>query len=86
MPNPFPSTGVSPSVPSQSVTGYPNQTENGYIHQFNATVEGSSKLDVAMEAARGLLGSSHLQPDDTISLIQFDDRSQVYVDLRLKTQ
>src|SRR3954468_11243936 len=44
---------------------------------YNATVEGSSKLDVAMEAARGLLGSSHLQPDDTISLIQFDDRSQV---------
>jgi len=44
---------------------------------FNATVEGSTKLDVAMEAARSLLGSSHLQPDDTISLIQFDDRSQV---------
>ena len=39
MPNAFPSAGVSPSVPSQSVTGYPNQTENGYIHQFNATVE-----------------------------------------------
>lgn len=39
MPNPFPSAGVSPSVPSQSVTGYPNQTKNGAIHQFNATVE-----------------------------------------------
>ncbi len=39
MPNAFPSAGVSPSVPSQSVTGYPNQTANGYIHQFNATVE-----------------------------------------------
>ncbi len=39
MPNPFPSAGVSPRVPSQSVTGYPNQTENGYIHQFNLTVE-----------------------------------------------
>ncbi len=39
MPNAFPSAGVSPSVPSQSVTGYPNQTQNGYIHQFNGTVE-----------------------------------------------
>jgi Ca-activated chloride channel family protein len=44
---------------------------------YNATVDGSSKLDVAMEAARRLLGSTHLQPDDTVSLIQFDDRSQV---------
>jgi hypothetical protein len=39
MPNPFPSAAVSASVPSQSVTGYPNQTVNGLIHQFNVTVE-----------------------------------------------
>ncbi len=39
MPNPFPSATVSPRIPSQSVTGYPNQTQNGYIHQFNLTVE-----------------------------------------------
>ena len=39
MPNPFPSGGVSASVPSQSVTGYPAQTVNGHIHQFNATIE-----------------------------------------------
>ena len=43
----------------------------------NATSQDASKLDVAVEAARRLLESSQLQPDDLISLIQFDDRSQV---------
>src|SRR5918998_930598 len=40
---------------------------------YNATFEGASKLDVAMDAARRLLESSHLQPEDCVSLIQFDD-------------
>jgi Ca-activated chloride channel family protein len=44
---------------------------------YNATFEGASKLDVAMDAARRLLNSSHLQADDMVSLIQFDDRSEV---------
>ena len=39
MPNPFPSGGVSPNVPSQSVTEVPLQTHTGKVHQFNATVE-----------------------------------------------
>jgi len=39
MPDPFPSGGVSPDVPSQSVTAVPLHTQNGKIHQFNATVE-----------------------------------------------
>jgi len=39
MPNSFPAGGVSPTVPSQSVSGYPLQTENGLIHQFSLTVE-----------------------------------------------
>ncbi len=39
MPDPFPSGGVSPDVPSQSVTAVPLHTKNGVIHQFNATVE-----------------------------------------------
>src|SRR5919202_77373 len=38
---------------------------------------GSSKLDVATEAARRLLQSPHLQPDETVSVIQFDDSSTV---------
>jgi len=39
MPNPFPSSLVSAAIPSQSVTGYPMQTKNGQIHQFNVSVE-----------------------------------------------
>ena len=36
-PNPFPATRGS--VPSQSATGFPLRSANGYIHQFNVTVE-----------------------------------------------
>jgi hypothetical protein len=39
MPDPFPSAGVSPDVPSQEVTAVPAQTKNGLIHQFNLSVE-----------------------------------------------
>ncbi len=38
---------------------------------------GSSKLDIATEAARRLLQSPHLQTEDTVSIIQFDDSSTV---------
>jgi Ca-activated chloride channel homolog len=44
---------------------------------YNATYTGTSKLDVATEAARRLIESPQLQPDDTVSLVHFDDRSQV---------
>jgi hypothetical protein len=37
-PNPFPGSGAG-AVPSQSVTGYPIDTTNGKIQQFNLTVE-----------------------------------------------
>ncbi|HWQ54496.1 MAG TPA: TonB-dependent receptor [Bryobacteraceae bacterium] len=36
-PNPFPAG--SGNIPSQSISGYPLDTENGRIHQFNFTVE-----------------------------------------------
>jgi hypothetical protein len=36
-PNPFPSGGAQ--IPSQSITGYPTDTSNGRIHQFNFSVE-----------------------------------------------
>ncbi|HUS07276.1 MAG TPA: carboxypeptidase regulatory-like domain-containing protein [Bryobacteraceae bacterium] len=37
LPNPFPpGTG---SIPTQSISGYPLQTRNGRIHQFNVTIE-----------------------------------------------
>ena len=39
MPNPFPSSLATASIPSQSVTAYPKQTKIGMIHQFNVTLE-----------------------------------------------
>ncbi|HET9176910.1 MAG TPA: carboxypeptidase regulatory-like domain-containing protein [Terriglobia bacterium] len=36
-PNPFPGTGAQ--VPSQNPTGFPQQTKNGMIHQWNLSVE-----------------------------------------------
>jgi Ca-activated chloride channel homolog len=44
---------------------------------YNATYRGSSKLDITMEAARRLIDNPQLQPDDRVSLIHFDDRSDV---------
>jgi len=39
MPNPFPASIASAVVPGQSVTGYPNNTTNGVIHEFSVSVE-----------------------------------------------
>jgi Ca-activated chloride channel homolog len=44
---------------------------------YNATFRGTSKLDVAIDAARRLLESPQVHPDDKLALIQFDDASQV---------
>ena len=49
---------------------------------YNATFDGATKLDVAMEAARRLLHSADLQPDDLVSLIQFDDGSEIVAEGR----
>ncbi|MGH9660055.1 MAG: carboxypeptidase regulatory-like domain-containing protein, partial [Bryobacteraceae bacterium] len=38
-PNPYPASLASAGIPSQSITGYPIQTDNGAIHQFNLSVE-----------------------------------------------
>jgi hypothetical protein len=38
-PDPFPQTLAGASIPSQSVSGYPMDTQNGVIHQFNVSVE-----------------------------------------------
>jgi hypothetical protein len=38
-PNPFPAAGVSSTIPSQSANAYPLNTTNGYIQQFNLTLE-----------------------------------------------
>jgi hypothetical protein len=38
-PNPFPGSLAEALVPSQSVSGYPTQVNNGVIHQFNLSTE-----------------------------------------------
>lgn len=38
-PNPYPTSLASAGIPSQSITGYPIQTDNGTIHQFNFSIE-----------------------------------------------
>jgi hypothetical protein len=38
-PNPFPASLASAAIPSQSITGYPIQTDTGTIHQFNLSIE-----------------------------------------------
>jgi Carboxypeptidase regulatory-like domain len=38
-PNPFPTTLATASIPSQSVRGYPLDTHDGTVHQFNVSVE-----------------------------------------------
>src|SRR5437588_1522774 len=45
--------------------------------EYNATFEGATKLDVAMEAANRLLQSPNLQAEDELTIIQFDDKSSV---------
>jgi hypothetical protein len=38
-PDPFPSSLASARIPSQNVVGYPLNTSNGKIHQYNVTIE-----------------------------------------------
>jgi hypothetical protein len=38
-PNPYPTSLAGAAVPSQSVSGYPLNTKNGMIHQFNFSIE-----------------------------------------------
>jgi len=44
---------------------------------YNARFEGSMKLDVAVEAARRLIESASLGPNDRVTLIRFDDDSSI---------
>jgi Ca-activated chloride channel homolog len=47
---------------------------------YNASFNGTTKLDVAMDAVRRLLESPNLHDEDTVALIQFDDASEVLAD------
>lgn len=50
---------------------------------YNATYRGTSKLDLTVDAVRRLVQSEHLQPDDCVSLIHFDDESDVLVTAKI---
>ena len=49
-PNPFPSGLGSAVIPSQSITGFPMQTDNGTIHQYNFSIEREVK-DIGLRAS-----------------------------------
>ena len=60
-PNPFPANLGLAQVPSQAVSGYPRDTVDGKIHQFNATVEhqfrdSGVRLSYVGSRTRGLNG------------------------------
>src|SRR3954471_8281401 len=65
-----PAPGTTPEIVETAPVTVDGKTYNG-------TYRGTSKLDITMDAVRGLVQSEQLQPDDTISLIHFDDRSDV---------
>lgn len=55
MPDPFPATTASATIASQSVTGYPANTSNGKIQEFNVSMErqiGNIGLSIAYSGVR----------------------------------
>jgi hypothetical protein len=64
-PNPFPTGAAAATIPSQSANGYPLETSNGYIHQFNLTVEQQFK-DIGFRAS--YIGSRNAGINYTLSL------------------
>jgi hypothetical protein len=64
-PNPFPGAGVSANIPSQSAVGYPMETSNGYIQQFNLTLE-HQLSDVGLRAS--YVGSRNIGMNYNLSI------------------
>ncbi|MEK7405411.1 MAG: carboxypeptidase regulatory-like domain-containing protein [Acidobacteriota bacterium] len=64
-PNPFPTAGATATIPSQSAGGYPRDIKNGYIHQFNLTVE-RQLHDVGVRMS--YVGSRNVGMNYTLSL------------------
>ena len=81
-PNPFPASLATAAIPSQSVRGYPLETRDGAIHQFNVSLErqfGSigARLSYVGSRSRGLnynLATNKPQP----SLIPFTAARRPY--------
>lgn len=79
-PNPFPAGAGS--IPSQSVSGFPPDTENGRIHQFNFTLERQFKdvglrLSYTGSRSRGLNYSIQIDKPQP-SLIPFTQSRRPY--------
>lgn len=72
-------TSGSMREPAPGTHAEPQRTEPFTVDgkTYNATFDGQTKLDIAMEAARRLLNSPNLHPDDYLSIIRFDDDSSV---------
>ena len=64
-------------APGADVTVIPTEPVVVDGKTYTGTFEGATKLDVAMEAARRLIDSPNLQPDDLVTLIQFEDESRI---------
>jgi hypothetical protein len=81
-PNPFPTTLATATIPSQSVRGYPLETRDGVVHQFNLSLERQIgdigvRLSYVGSRSRGLnynLGTNKPQP----SLIPFTAARRPY--------
>lgn len=81
-PNAFPSTLAGASIPSQSVRGYPIQTKDGVIHQYNLSLEKQIadigfRLSYVGSRSRGLnynVGTNKPRP----SLTRFTDARRPY--------
>jgi hypothetical protein len=79
-PNPFPAG--SGNIPSQSISGYPLNTSNGRIHQFNLTIERQIRdtgfrLSYIGSRSRGLNYSVSINKPQP-SLIPFSQSRQPY--------
>lgn len=64
-PNPYPASIATAGIPSQSVSGYPIDTNNGLIHQYNISIE----REIAKFGLRGsYIGSRSRGLNYTIAL------------------
>jgi hypothetical protein len=84
-PNPFPDTLAEASVPSQSVSGYPMTVHNGYIHQFNVSVEKQIanvglRLSYVGSRGRGLNYTLNINKPEP-SLVPFSSERRPYPQL-----
>jgi len=69
MPNPFPDSTATATIPSQSVTGYPKEITNGKIHEFNVSIE-RQVGDIGFSAAYSGVRTTGMNYTTSINLPQ----------------